>query len=180
LRKDAVDTKVRYFELTMWPHVRAAHNYARWLVRNNHDAEDIVQESFMKAYKALDTFRGGDAKAWMLSIVRNTTMNFLRQRKPDVTVNWSIQERELEDSAPDPESGLLEQSRREQVRRAIAQLAPEFREAIVLREMEDMSYKEIASVLNIPIGTVMSRLSRARNLLLVELSASKEVRHDLP
>ena len=180
LGKDAVDTKVRYFELTVWPHMRAAYNFARWLVRNNHDAEDIVQESFLKAYKAMDTFRGGDARAWMLSIVRNTAMNFLRARKPDVTVNWSAQERELEDRAPDPESGLLEQSRRVQVRRAIAQLAPEFREAIVLREMEEMSYKEIAAVLNVPIGTVMSRLSRARNLLLAELSASKEVRHDLP
>ena len=180
LGKDAVDTKVRNFELTVWPHMRAAHNFARWLVRNNHDAEDIVQESFLKAYKALDTFRGGDARAWMLSIVRNTAMNFLRARKPDITVDRSAQERELEDHAPDPESGLLEQSRREQVRGAIARLAPEFREAIVLREIEGMSYKEIASVLDIPIGTVMSRLSRARNLLLVELSASKEVRHDVP
>jgi RNA polymerase sigma-70 factor (ECF subfamily) len=180
LGKDAVDTKVRYFELTVWPHMRAAHNFARWLVRNNHDAEDIVQESFLKAYKALDTFRGGDARAWMLSIVRNTAMNFLRARKPDITVDRSAQERELEDHAPDPESGLLEQSRREQVRGAIARLAPEFREAIVLREIEGMSYKEIASVLEIPIGTVMSRLSRARNLLLVELSASKELHHDLP
>jgi RNA polymerase sigma-70 factor (ECF subfamily) len=180
LGKDAVDTKVRYFELTMWPHVRAAHNFACWLVRNNHDAEDIVQESFLKAFKALDTFRGGDARVWMLAIVRNTAMNFLRGRKPDLTVNWSVQEREPEDHAPDPERGLLDQSRREQVRRAISHLAPEFREAIVLREIEELSYKEIASVLNIPIGTVMSRLSRARNLLLAELSASKEVRHDLP
>ena len=177
--KGPVDTKVRYFELTVWPHVRAAHNFARWLVRNSHDAEDIVQESFLKAFKALDTFRGGDARVWMLSIVRNTAMNFLRGRKPDATVDWSVQ-REPQDRAPDPERGLLDQSRREQVRRAISQLPPEFREAIVLREIEELSYKEIASVLNIPIGTVMSRLSRARNLLLVELSASKEVRHDLP
>jgi RNA polymerase sigma-70 factor (ECF subfamily) len=179
LGKDAVDTKVRYFELTVWPHVRAAHNFARWLVRDNHDAEDIVQESLLKAYKALDTFRGGDARAWMLSIVRNTAMNFLRGRKPDVTVDWSAQ-RQPEDHAPDPERGLLDQSRREQVHRAISQLAPEFREAIVLREIEDLSYKEIASVLSIPIGTVMSRLSRARSLLLAELSGSKEVRHDVP
>jgi RNA polymerase sigma-70 factor, ECF subfamily len=177
--KDAVDTKVRTFELTMWPHLRAAYNFARWLVRNNHDAEDIVQESFLKAYKGLDTFRGGDARTWMLSIVRNTAMNFLRKRKPDITVTWNIQEQEPEDPAPDAEHGLLEQSRREQVRRAISQLAPEFREVIVLREIEDLSYKEIAAVLNIPMGTVMSRLSRARNLLLVELGDSKEVRHDL-
>ena len=160
----------------MWPHVRAAYNVARWLVRNNHDAEDIVQESFMKAYKAIDTFRGGDARVWMLAIVRNTAMTFLRRRKPDITVNWSVQEQpEPEDHAPDPERGLLEQSRREQVRGAISRLAPEFREAIVLREIEDLSYKEIASILNIPMGTVMSRLSRARNQLLVELGSSKEV-----
>jgi len=175
-----VDTKVRSFELTVWPHLRAAHNFARWLVRNNHDAEDIVQESFLNAYKALDTFRGGDARVWMLAIVRNTAMNFLRRRKPGVTVNWSIQEHEPQDHAPNPERTLLEQSRREQVHRAISNLDPDFREVVVLREIEELSYKEIASVLNIPIGTVMSRLSRGRNLLLEELRAPKEVRHDLP
>lgn len=158
----------------MWPHLRAAYNFARWLVRNNHDAEDIVQESFLKAYKAIDTFRGGDARGWMLSIVRNTAMNFLRGRKPEIPV-----ESEPEDHAPNPERGLLDQARREQVQRAISNLAPEFREAIVLREIEDLSYKEIAAVLNIPIGTVMSRLSRARSLLLAELSPSQEVRHDV-
>lgn len=178
--KDAVDTKVRYFELTVWPHMRAAYNFARWLVRNDHDAEDIVQESFLKAFKALDGFRGGDARVWMLSIVRNTAMNFLRGHKPDITGNWSIQDLEPADHGPDPERGLLDQSRRERVRQAISHLAPEFRDAIVLREIEELSYKEIASILNIPMGTVMSRLSRARNQLLLELGAAKEVRHDLP
>lgn len=178
--KDPLNTEVRTFELTVWPHVRAAYNFARWLVRDNHDAEDIVQESFLKAFKAMDSFRGGDAKVWMLSIVRNTAMNFLRQRKPEVMVSWNVQEREPEHPAPDPERGMLDQSRREQVRRAISRLAPEFREAIVLREIEELSYKEIASVLSIPIGTVMSRLSRARQLLLTELSGAEELRHDLP
>jgi RNA polymerase sigma factor (sigma-70 family) len=98
-----VDTKLRYFELTVWPHLKAAYNFARWLVRNNHDAEDIVQESFLKAYNALDTFRGGDARVWILSIVRNTAMNFLRRRKPDLTINWGVQEPEPRDRAPDPE-----------------------------------------------------------------------------
>jgi RNA polymerase sigma-70 factor, ECF subfamily len=178
--KDAVDTKVRNFELTVWPHMRTAYNFARWLVRNDHDAEDIVQESFMKAFKALDTFRGGDARVWMLAIVRNTAMTFLRGRKPGVTVNWSIQDHDPVDRGPDPERGLLDQSRREQVRQAISQLPLEFRDVIVLREMEDLSYKEIASILSIPMGTVMSRLSRARTLLLAELGVPKEVRHDLP
>ncbi|MFN7993945.1 MAG: sigma-70 family RNA polymerase sigma factor [Bryobacteraceae bacterium] len=173
-----MDNKVRYFELTVWPHVRTAYNFARWLVRNNHDAEDIVQESFLKAYQALETFRGGDARPWLLSIVRNTAANVLRRPKAELTADFSTAGREPEDHAPDPERSLLDRSRREQVHRAISQLAPEFQEVVVLREIEDLSYKEIAAVLNIPIGTVMSRLSRARGQLLVEL-CTKEVSRDL-
>jgi RNA polymerase sigma-70 factor, ECF subfamily len=174
-----VDTKVRTFELTVWPHMRAAYNLARWLVRNDQDAEDIVQESFLKAYKAQESFRGSEAKTWMLSIVRNTAMDFLRRFKTSSAVTLEEQGHEPQDVSPDPERLLLEQSRREQVRRAISQLASEFREVIVLREIEGLSYKEIASALDIPMGTVMSRLSRARNLLLMELGGSKEVQHDV-
>src|SRR5262249_6476529 len=105
--KDAVDTKVRTFELTMWPHVRAAYNFARWLVRNNHDAVDIVQEAFLRAYQAIHTFRGGDARSWMLAIVRNTAANFLRRRKPEMTVTWNIQEPEPQARAADPERALI-------------------------------------------------------------------------
>jgi RNA polymerase sigma-70 factor, ECF subfamily len=170
-----VNTKVRFFELTMWPHMRAAYNLARWLVRNDHDAEDIVQESFLKAYKAQDNFRGGEARTWMLSIVRNTAMDYLRRNKAGAAASLEDQLHEPEDHAPDPERSLLDQSRRDQVRGAIAKLAEEFREVVVLREIEGLSYKEIAGVLGIPMGTVMSRLSRARNLLLVELAGSKEV-----
>ena len=175
-----MDTKVRTFELTMWPHMRAAYNLARWLVRNDHDAEDIVQESFMKAYKAQESFRGSEAKTWMLSIVRNTAIDFLRRYKASPTTTLSEPGYEPKDESPDPEGVLLQQTRRDQVRQAISQLEPEFREPIVLREIEGMSYKEIAAVLDIPMGTVMSRLSRARNLLLVELRGSREVQHDLP
>jgi RNA polymerase sigma-70 factor (ECF subfamily) len=183
--KDSVDTKVRTFELTMWPHMRAAYNLARWLLRNDQDAEDVVQESFLKAYKAQESFRGSEAKTWMLSIVRNTAMDFRRRYKSGLAVPLGDQGYEPEDRSPDPERVLLEQSRRERVRQAISHLAEEFREVIVLREMEGLSYKEIASVLGIPMGTVMSRLSRARNLLLVELGGTKlegagEVQHDLP
>ena len=169
-----MDTKVRSFELTMWPHMRAAYNLARWLVRNDQDAEDIVQDSFLKAYKAQESFRGSDSRVWMLSIVRNTALDFLRRYKTRATVSLGDQIHEPEDQAADPERGLLENTRREQVREAISHLEPEFREVIVLREMEGLSYKEIASVLSIPMGTVMSRLSRARNLLLVELGGAKE------
>ena len=175
-----LDTKVRYFELTMWPHMRAAYNLARWLVRNDQDAEDIVQESFLKAYKGQESFRGSEARTWMLSIVRNTAMDFLRRYKARATVTLGDQAREPADHSADPERGLLERSRREWIRQAISQLEPEFREVIVLREIEGLSYKEIAAVLSIPMGTVMSRLSRARNLLLAELGGSKESHHDLP
>ena len=164
----------------MWPHMRAAYNLARWLVRNDHDAEDIVQESFLKAYRAQESFRGSEAKTWMLSIVRNTAIDFLRRYKSSPAATLSEPGYELKDESPDPERVLLQQTRRDQVRQAISHLEPEFREPIVLREIEGMSYKEIAAVLGIPMGTVMSRLSRARNLLLVELSGSREVQHDLP
>ena len=175
-----MDTKVRYFELTMWPHMRAAYNLARWLVRNDKDAEDIVQESFLKAYQAQESFRGSEAKTWMLSIVRNTALDFLRRNKSTRTTTLDEPGYEPKDTSSDPERMLVDQSRRKQVRHAIAQLEGDFREVIVLREIEGLSYKEIASALSIPMGTVMSRLSRARNLLLVELGGSKEIQHDLP
>ena len=165
-----MDSKVRFFELTMWPHMRAAYNLARWLVRNDQDAEDIVQESFLKAFKAQTSFRGSEAKTWMLSIVRNTAIDFIRRDKTGIDVPLGEQKYEPKDESPDPERVLLDQSRREQVRQAISDLEPEFREVIVLREIEGLSYKEIAGVLLIPMGTVMSRLSRARNLLLAELA----------
>ena len=158
--------------------MRSAYNLARWLVRDGDDAEDIVQEAFLKAFKALDSFRGGDAKVWMLSIVRNTAMNFLRKRKSDTSIDSG--QPELADRSPDPEQGMLEEARREQVRLAIARLEPEFRETLVLRELEGLSYKEIATVLDVPAGTVMSRLSRARQRLLTELAPAKEVHHELP
>lgn len=173
-----MDARSRYFELTVWPHMRSAYNLARWLVRNGEDAEDIVQEAFLKAFKALDSYRGGDARIWMLAIVRNTAMNFVRKRKPDAAVD--LEEIEPADRSPNPEQGLLEESRRQRVRLAISRLEPEFRETLVLREIEGLSYKEIAAILEIPPGTVMSRLSRARQRLLMELAPAKEVRHELP
>jgi RNA polymerase sigma-70 factor, ECF subfamily len=173
-----VDNRKRQFESIVWPYMRSAYNLARWLLRNDQDAEDVLQEASLKAYEALPTFRGHDARLWVLSIVRNTALNFLRSRKSGITLpsdrtDWA-------DGLPNPEQGMLDRLRREQVRQAIARLEPEYRETLVLREMEGLSYKEIAAVLQVPTGTVMSRLSRARQRLLVELAPLREVRHELP
>ena len=158
----------------LWPHLRAAYNFARWLVRNDHDAEDIVQESFVKAFLALDRFRGGDARVWLLAIVRNTAMSMLRRRRADPMPG---------EEAPEPadrgegiEHTLIAGERRQQVRTAIERLPGEFRKTLILRELEGLSYKEIAGVLDVPVGTVMSRLARARNLLIHDLTAGRGAR----
>ena len=175
-----MSSRTRHFELTIWPHVRSAYNVARWLTRNTQDAEDVVQESLLKAYKSIDAFRGGDARVWILSIVRNTALNLLQRRRADLPIDWNPLQPEPTDQTPNPESRLVNRARRDQLRDALKRLDPEFRDVLVLRELEDLSYKEIAAVLDIPQGTVMSRLSRARQRLLLELAPSQEVRHDLP
>src|SRR5450432_83338 len=106
----------------MWSHMRAAYNLARWLVRNDQDAEDVVQDSFLKAYKAQESFRGNDSRVWMLSIVRNTALDFLRRYKTRASVSLEDQVHEPKDQAADPEGELLESARREQVREAISHL----------------------------------------------------------
>ena len=168
-----MEDRRKYFEVAFWPHLRGAYNLARWLVGNQQDAEDVVQESFTKAYQAVDRFRGDDARAWLLAIVRNTSLTFLQRRKPNLEVEWTETLREPADGTPGPEKRLIQQARRDRVRDAIEHLPREFREALVLREIEGMAYKEIAWVLKVPIGTVMSRLSRARSLLLQELVPHK-------
>jgi RNA polymerase sigma-70 factor, ECF subfamily len=163
----------RHFENTIWPHLTAAYNFARWMVKNHHDAEEVVQESFLKAFRAAASFRGTDPRPWLLAIVRNSALTFLsRSNRPDAGSPEAAPE--PADSAPGPEESLLERQRREHVRAAIAALPQDFREAILLREMEGMSYKEIAYVLKVPLGTVMSRISRARNLLVESLIDRKE------
>lgn len=164
-----MDDQRRHFETAFWPHLRGAYNLAHWLVKNRQDAEDVVQESFAKAYQAVDRFRGEDARAWLLAIVRNTSLNFIQRRRPKAEVEWSENLPEPADGEPGPETRLIQQARRDRVRTAIEQLPREFREPLVLREIEGMAYKEIAWVLKVPMGTVMSRLSRARKLLLEEL-----------
>jgi RNA polymerase sigma-70 factor (ECF subfamily) len=167
------------FERSVWPHLRGAYNLARWLVGNQHDAEDVVQESFIKAFRAVDRIRGDDGRAWLLAIVRNTALNYLQRQKPKAEIAWDEQVREPADQAAGPETHLLQEERRERVLSAIERLPVEFREALVLRELEGLPYKEIAWVLKVPMGTVMSRLSRARHLLMQELIPDEEERHDL-
>jgi RNA polymerase sigma factor (sigma-70 family) len=158
------------FERTLLPHMRAAYNLARWLTRSDHDAEDVVQEAYLRAVRFFGGFRGGDAKAWLLTIVRNTSHSAWARRRGDgATVPIDEETPEVEDAAPGPEDLLLQKASREAVRRALEALPLEFREVIVLRELEGLSYKEMAEVIQLPIGTVMSRLARARGRLRREL-----------
>ena len=154
------------FEQIILPHLDAAYNLARWLAGNEHDAEDIVQESCLKAVKFFGSFRGGNARAWLLTIVRNTSYTWLKQRRQShAEVHLDENDLEIEDHSADPATALAAMSNVEKVREAIAQLPLEFREVIVLREMEDYSYREIADLVEVPVGTVMSRLARGRRQL---------------
>lgn len=151
------------FELLVVPHLAAAYNLARWLTRNDHDAEDVVQEASLRALRFFDNFHGTDARAWILAIVRNACYTWLRQnRREQVSIE---DEMELRDSRPDPEALHLAGVDRQTLRQAIEDLPAEFREAIVLRELEGLSYKEIGAITGAPLGTVMSRLARARQRL---------------
>jgi RNA polymerase sigma-70 factor (ECF subfamily) len=152
------------FEQTIVPHLDAAYNLSRWIAGNDHDAQDIVQEACLRALKFFGGFRGGNARAWLLTIVRNTAYTWLQRRRAG---HQPIDETtmEIEDPAVNPDTLFAATAHIEQVRQALAQLPPEFREVIVLREMEGYSYKEIAEIAALPIGTVMSRLGRGRKQL---------------
>lgn len=144
------------------PHLDAAYNLARWMMGNNADAEDVVQEACVRAIAAIDRFRGGDPKAWLLTIVRNGCYSTFRQRRGHAETDLSATSATMESPTLSPERQALGDEQAKQVQTAIAALAPEFREVIVLREFEGLAYKEIAAILEVPMGTVMSRLSRAR------------------
>jgi RNA polymerase sigma-70 factor (ECF subfamily) len=155
----------RTFESAVLPHLDAAFNYARWLTRNDAEAEDVVQDACVRALRFFSSLRDDDARAWLLTIVRNTYFTRV-SRRPLVTGVKPL-ERDLRfDDAPDPEAKLLQEHTVRQVQAALDQLPLDFREVLVLRELEGLSYKEIASVVQVPIGTVMSRLARARERLL--------------
>jgi len=144
----------------------AAYNLARWLTRNDQDAEDVVQDAYLRAFRFFDSFRGGDSRVWLLAIVRNTCYTWLHQKRAsDLAVSFDD---ELHDSACDtynPERVLLLNIDKRILREAIEELPVEFREVVILRDLEDLAYKEIAQVAGVPLGTVMSRLARGRSRL---------------
>jgi RNA polymerase sigma-70 factor, ECF subfamily len=153
----------------MLPHLDSAHNLARWLLGNSQDAEDAVQDSYLRALTYFDSFHGEDGRAWLLAIVRHTCYHQLRKQQRNHRQHPESLEpdRELEtspDHSPGPEALVLHRAAKDAIAGALQQLPPEFREAVVLREMEGMSYSQIARILDVPMGTVMSRLARARRL----------------
>jgi RNA polymerase sigma-70 factor (ECF subfamily) len=161
------------FEQVVLPHLDAAYNLARWLMRNPADAEDAVQEACLRAIRFFDGFRGGDSRAWLLKIVRNTCYSSMRKNRPagltdefDETVH--IGDKTIENT----EAKLVARTESERVRKAIETLPVAFREVLVLREIEGLSYKEISDVTGVPMGTVMSSLSRARQRLRDQLGAA--------
>ena len=159
------------FAADVLPHLDAAYNLARWLTRNEQDAEDVVQEVFLRAFRFFDEFRGGNTRAWVLKIVRNTTYTWLeRNRTRQPTVEFDENVFSTDASAPNPEEELARSEDGQKVRLALQALPPRFREVLILREVEGMSYEEISEVASIPLGTVMSRLSRARGELRASLA----------
>jgi RNA polymerase sigma-70 factor (ECF subfamily) len=167
-------TRLARFEQTVLPHLDAAYNLARWLTRNEHDAEDVVQEAFMRAMRYFDRLKGNEARPWLLAIVRNTCWSWLEKNRPAEVVALDDAGTVSADAESlgqvsgmdaNPEVILLRSANRKLVNQALEELPVAFREVIVMREIEDLSYKEIASIAGIPAGTVMSRLSRGREML---------------
>ncbi len=158
--------KVSQFESIVLPHLDAAYNLARWLTRNDQDAEDMVQEACLRAFKSFDSFYGANARAWILTIVRNTCYTWLvKNRVSELTTSLDDNLHEPESEIPNPQVLLLEHEDKQLLRQALESLPVEFREIVILRELEELSYKEIADIFGIPPGTVMSRLARARRRL---------------
>ena len=161
------------FEQVAMPHLDAAYNLARWLAGNDHDAQDVTQEAMLRALRFFEGFRGGDARTWLLTIVRNTYYSHWRRvRGRDEATEFDEELHSAGDDAlrfaasgADPEHAYARTQDVRLLDRALAGIPAEYREALVLREIEDLSYKEIADALAVPMGTVMSRISRARSLL---------------
>lgn len=161
-------SELERFETVVLPHLSAAYGLARYLIRNDADAEDIVQEAMLRAFRYFRGFRGDGAtqsRAWVLTIVRNTAHSWRRKRRPEDEALEFDETVHSEAAGDDPAGELARGDSRETVAQALAGLPPDLREVIVLREVEGLSYKEIAEVAAVPIGTVMSRLSRARRRL---------------
>jgi RNA polymerase sigma-70 factor (ECF subfamily) len=168
-------SRARRFEQIFTAHLDAAYNFARWLTRDDRNAEDVVQEACLRAFKSLDGFHGDSGRAWLLAIVRNTYYTWFQRNKADAHAVPFDEESiaanthdaaALESSIGSVERILQQQDAKRLVNAALERLPEEFREVVVLRELEDLSYKEIAAIARIPLGTVMSRLARARKLML--------------
>lgn len=170
-RGNQLASRTERFEAAALPHLDAAFNLARWLLRDDHGAQDAVQEAYLRAFRFFDHLRGEDARPWLLGIVRNTCYTLLQKRRQAGEHVEFDEERDtdLVDTTvrreDNPERLLLSRLESARLDRAIEQLPPRFREVIVLRELEELSYQEIAQTVEVPVGTVMSRLSRARSLL---------------
>lgn len=168
------------FEAIVMPHLDAAYNLARWLLSGRSEAEDVTQDAMLRAYRFFNTFHSGDARAWLLQIVRNCCYTWLQKNR-----NWVDVDELDEESVPreerTPETLAISVNDRERLIRALEQLSPNFREILVLRELEGCSYKEIAAITSRPMGTIMSALARARQQLraLLTESAAKEARLEL-
>ena len=160
------------FEQTMLSHLDAAYNLARWLTRNDTDAEDVVQEAYLRAFKFFAGFHGDNSRAWLLKVVRNACYTWLQQnRARELTDSIDETDEEVALDFANPELRLLQAADSQMVREALAELPLEFREVVVMRELEELSYKEIAAIADLPIGTVMSRLARGRKRLHSLLAA---------
>ena len=171
-----MDDKRGRFEAQVLPHLDAAYRFARWLSHSSADADDVVQEAMLRALRYFHSFRGEEARPWLLRIVRNTWID-LRKRNGAEKLPLEVLETRAAEG-PDPEQSALAGDRRRQVAAALAALPAESREVLVLREIEDLSYKQIAAVLDLPIGTIMSRIARAREKLAVEFKGRLERRDD--
>jgi RNA polymerase sigma factor (sigma-70 family) len=157
--------KLALFEESVIPHLNAAYNLARWLTRNADDAEDLVQEAYLRAFRSFETFGGTDAKAWLLTVVRNTCFTWLKRKGGQPAVAFDEQMHSGGEESPNAEAVLLNQAALGSLNDCLEALPLEFREAIVLRELEELSYKEISEIARVPVGTVMSRLARGRKRL---------------
>jgi RNA polymerase sigma factor (sigma-70 family) len=171
-----LDDNARFRSVVM-PHIDEAYRLAQWLASNRTDAEDIVQEASLRAFRAIRDFNGGSARAWVLSIVRNTAYTWLRKNRTATVVNVeNLEDVELEQAKSrdlgneTPETALIARADAEQLQRAIAELPSPFRETLVLRDIEGLDYREIAEATEVPIGTVMSRLARARHRLIAAIN----------
>ena len=162
------DTHER-FSREIMSHIDSAYNLARWLSRNDDDAADIVQEASVRAFKSMDQC-GAHPRAWFLTIIRNTAFSYMARRQVNATSAFMDEAETIEWSGPSPEQVMLSNAEREMVTSLIEELPAEFREVVILRDIEDLSYKEIAEITGTPLGTVMSRLNRARQRLQQRLA----------